>query len=222
MAQVLQFTLPGSPCVYYGVELGMEGGRDPEQRGPMRWDMVNDQNPDLQWMRKLIDLRRESRALKVGEFCNCESNGLLAYCRMTDRVDETVLVVVNPTGKKVKDWIQVPQAKLNGAKTVVNVLVVIEIDLVEWPQPIQDASGHGHGRARDDLQLACPHAERMARRELVVDVRLRVIAECHPHVLNEARRREDQLGSDDADLPFALDQIDHRTDAVGPEQKVRV
>ena len=47
MAQVLQFTLPGCPCVYYGVEVGMEGGDAPENRGPMRWDLVSEANEDL-------------------------------------------------------------------------------------------------------------------------------------------------------------------------------
>ncbi|MFQ5490757.1 MAG: alpha-amylase family glycosyl hydrolase, partial [Phycisphaerae bacterium] len=112
MAQVLQFTLPGSPCVYYGVEVGMRGGRDPEQRGPMRWDLMTDENPDLKWMRRLIALRRDSRALKIGDFAHCESDKVLAFVRRTDRVEETTLVVVNPTGKKVKDWVQLPDAKL--------------------------------------------------------------------------------------------------------------
>ena len=38
LAQMLQFTLPGSPNLYYGSELGMIGGNDPEMRAPMRWD----------------------------------------------------------------------------------------------------------------------------------------------------------------------------------------
>ena len=33
LAQVLQFTLPGSPNLYYGTELDMPGGDDPEMRG---------------------------------------------------------------------------------------------------------------------------------------------------------------------------------------------
>jgi neopullulanase len=30
--------LPGSPCIYYGTEVGMTGGRDPDCRRPMLWD----------------------------------------------------------------------------------------------------------------------------------------------------------------------------------------
>src|SRR5690606_7347754 len=32
LLQVLFFTLPGSPCIYYGAELGMEGVGDPGSR----------------------------------------------------------------------------------------------------------------------------------------------------------------------------------------------
>ena len=44
LAQVLQFTLPGSPNLYYGSELGMEGGGDPANRAPMRWDLLTPDN----------------------------------------------------------------------------------------------------------------------------------------------------------------------------------
>ena len=36
-AILLQFTLPGSPVIYYGDEAGMWGGDDPDNRKPMRW-----------------------------------------------------------------------------------------------------------------------------------------------------------------------------------------
>lgn len=32
LASVLQFTLPGVPCVYYGDEVGLAGGEDPFNR----------------------------------------------------------------------------------------------------------------------------------------------------------------------------------------------
>ncbi len=68
LAQVLQFTLPGAPNIYYGAELGMTGGGDPANRGPMRWDLVREDNAELQWMRSLITLHRANRALRVGNF----------------------------------------------------------------------------------------------------------------------------------------------------------
>ncbi len=37
VARRLQFTLPGIPMIYYGEEIGMKGGRDPENRAGMPW-----------------------------------------------------------------------------------------------------------------------------------------------------------------------------------------
>ena len=68
LAQVLQFTLPGSPNLYYGTEVGMEGGEDPEMRAPMRWDRVEAGHPELAWTRQLIALRKKHRALRVGDW----------------------------------------------------------------------------------------------------------------------------------------------------------
>jgi cyclomaltodextrinase len=52
LAQVLQFTLPGSPNLYYGSELDMPGGDDPEMRAPMRWDLATPDNAALQWTQR--------------------------------------------------------------------------------------------------------------------------------------------------------------------------
>jgi glycosidase len=112
MAQVLQFTLPGAPCVYYGVEIGMEGGGDPEQRGPMRWDLVNEDNPQLKFMRDLIELRRETRSLRIGDYRPIPSDHLYAFLRRTDRVEEAALCVFNPTDDPVKEVLLLPDSKI--------------------------------------------------------------------------------------------------------------
>lgn len=112
MAQVLQFTLPGSPCIYYGVELGMNGGNDPEQRGPMQWNLVTDNNAQLEWMRHLIDVRRNNRALRVGDFDLLETNSALAFMRRTDRVGETTVVVANPSSEEIDEVIMLLDSKI--------------------------------------------------------------------------------------------------------------
>ncbi len=38
LAVLFQMTYPGAPCVYYGDEVGLSGGRDPENRGTFPWD----------------------------------------------------------------------------------------------------------------------------------------------------------------------------------------
>lgn len=105
--QALQFTLPGAPNLYYGVELGMEGGADPANRGPMRWDLVNEANPETRWVRQLIEMRKTHRALRVGDFRLIESQQLLAFERHTDRALDTVIVVANPSNQPVRDTLMV-------------------------------------------------------------------------------------------------------------------
>ncbi len=122
MAQVLQFTLPGSPCVYYGVEVGMDGADDPLQRGPMRWDLLRDDNPEWVWMRRLRDMRQSNRALRIGDFRLLPSERVLAFMRRTDRVAETTIVVANPTDEIVVDVLPARDSKLMNAERLADEL----------------------------------------------------------------------------------------------------
>ena len=55
---VMLYLLPGSPSVFYGDEVGMMGGHDPDNRRPMRWES-KDQNPMLlDFFKSLNHLRR--------------------------------------------------------------------------------------------------------------------------------------------------------------------
>ncbi|HET9977604.1 MAG TPA: alpha-amylase family glycosyl hydrolase [Burkholderiaceae bacterium] len=122
LVQALQFTLPGAPNIYYGAELGMTGGADPENRGPMRWDLVRDDNPELQWMRQLIALRKAHRALRIGDFRLAESQRLLAFERHTDKALETLLVVANPGDTPVRETLLVANASLMDDTPLVDLL----------------------------------------------------------------------------------------------------
>jgi cyclomaltodextrinase / maltogenic alpha-amylase / neopullulanase len=112
LAQVLQFTLPGAPNLYYGSEVGMSGGDDPEMRAPMRWDLVRDDNPTLAWTKRLVALRKAHRALRVGDFRSVVSERLFAFERHTDRALDTVIVLANPTAATVSETVMLRNAKL--------------------------------------------------------------------------------------------------------------
>lgn len=120
LARVLQFTLPGSPNVYYGSEVGMTGGEDPEMRAPMRWDLVSESNPWLSLTRRLIALRRTHRALRVGDLRWLDTHALIGFERVTDRVADAVVVLVNPSAEHVTELVQLPDSKL--AVTLVDAL----------------------------------------------------------------------------------------------------
>jgi glycosidase len=112
LAQVLQFTLPGSPVVYYGTELGMSGEGDPANRAPMRWDLANDKNADLAWVKQLVQLRKGNRALRIGDFRLLDTETLFAFSRRADRVGECVIVAANPGAVPVREVLSTRESKL--------------------------------------------------------------------------------------------------------------
>lgn len=77
------FTLPGSPCVYYGTELALEGGLDPDCRRCMPWDELDTGagRARLDAMRSLIALRRTEPDLQGSEVTFCPGSGRLVRYR---------------------------------------------------------------------------------------------------------------------------------------------
>ena len=65
-ATLLQMTLPGVPCVYYGDEAGMEGYADPYCRAPYPWDNVDANCRTI--YRNAIAVRKAASALANGNF----------------------------------------------------------------------------------------------------------------------------------------------------------
>ena len=77
------FTLPGSPCVYYGTELALEGGHDPDCRRCMPWDELDTDagRARLDAMRSLIALRRTEPDLQGSAVTFCPGSGRLVRYR---------------------------------------------------------------------------------------------------------------------------------------------
>ena len=92
LASALQYCLPGVPCVYYGDEAGMEGYRDPFNRGCYPW---GEEDPDLlAWYRRLGRLRKAATALKEGRFRPLARDGA-ALCFERRDGEAALLCAVN-------------------------------------------------------------------------------------------------------------------------------
>ena len=65
IATFLQFALPGSPSIYYGDEIGMEGGKDPFNRRTYPWGKEDEVL--LNHFRYLGGLRKQYPALRNGD-----------------------------------------------------------------------------------------------------------------------------------------------------------
>ncbi|HSL97799.1 MAG TPA: glycoside hydrolase family 13 protein [Candidatus Deferrimicrobiaceae bacterium] len=64
LAVLLQAVLPGAPCVYYGDEVGVSGGHDPDNRRAFPWDEAHWDRELLAAVRSTIGLRRREAALR--------------------------------------------------------------------------------------------------------------------------------------------------------------
>lgn len=64
LALALLFTMPGAPCVYYGTEVGLEGGPDPDNRRGFPWGDLDAAPEILEALRTLIALRHSEPGLR--------------------------------------------------------------------------------------------------------------------------------------------------------------
>jgi cyclomaltodextrinase / maltogenic alpha-amylase / neopullulanase len=95
LATLLLLTFPGAPCIYYGNEIGMEGGIDPDARRGFL--------PEAQWNqplrdyhRDLIALRNRYGALRTGAYKTVYASGHVYACER--RLEDEVLIVAVNAG----------------------------------------------------------------------------------------------------------------------------
>jgi len=94
-------TYPGAPCIYYGDEIGLDGGRDPLCRKSFTWHQ-EDWNVELRdAIKEAITIRHAIPALRTGSYEPIYAQDtVLAYLRR-DEMD-TVLVILNNANAAVK------------------------------------------------------------------------------------------------------------------------
>ena len=90
LSAVLQFSLPGVPCIYYGDEHGMEGAFDPFDRAPF----LELDNNLMGFYMLLSEQRNESNALRSGEIgVYAPNDNVLFILRVSEC--EAVIIAVN-------------------------------------------------------------------------------------------------------------------------------
>lgn len=73
LAASLQMLLPGTPFIYYGDEVGMEGGMDPDNRRGMYWD--NRADMDIyRWYQRLTYFRHTIHDITAGNYSSVSAD----------------------------------------------------------------------------------------------------------------------------------------------------
>jgi neopullulanase len=108
LATVAQMTLPGAPCIYYGDEIGMTGGGDPDCRGPFPDDPSAGDRELRAFVRGVAALRHGHPALRGGAFARAGAAGpAAAYLRADDR--EAIVVALNAGESPVHLAVDLPE-----------------------------------------------------------------------------------------------------------------
>ena len=141
LALVAQFTLPGVPFVYYGEEIGMDGGGDPDCRRPMIWDEQRWDKDTLAFYKKLIEIRQSHPALRRGKLTMLEADAL-AFLRHTDKIDEVALVALNNSAQPLRQIVFTPHSHLYHALPMKNLLNPSQVVNMEAGNIKLDLSAH--------------------------------------------------------------------------------
>lgn len=94
LAASLLFTLPGVPCIYYGDEVGVTGGADPDNRKFFPWTKSNQEI--YAYYQELIKLRKTTSALQQGEYLPFYSEFVFGFLRWINNNNFSI-ILINPT-----------------------------------------------------------------------------------------------------------------------------
>lgn len=94
LATLFQMTFPGAPSIYYGDEIGMEGGPDPDCRRAFPWDVHFWDEALLADFKRMVALRKAHPALRDGSYATLfAKDQTYAFARQSEA--ETVVVMLN-------------------------------------------------------------------------------------------------------------------------------
>lgn len=123
LALMFQMAFPGAPAVYYGDEIGMEGGKDPDCRRAFPWDKSRWEQDLRSLVQRLITLRKRLPALRRGDYRTVLVDGKRGgYAFARTLGDEVVLVLINASSTRRHYHLPVQDLRWADGRIVKNLL----------------------------------------------------------------------------------------------------
>lgn len=96
----VMLTMPGTVCIYYGTEIALEGGHDPDCRRCMPWNNINKGKyfKQIELMKSLIKLRQDNKELRSNQynFIHISDNDrIICYERYATGSKRKIIVTLN-------------------------------------------------------------------------------------------------------------------------------
>lgn len=95
------FTMNGTTCIYYGTEIALKGGYDPDCRRCMPWNDIESgvYTEKIATMKQIIQMRKDNNELKNGDirFINSGNDRVVVYDKYSE--DSIVRVILNCSNK---------------------------------------------------------------------------------------------------------------------------
>lgn len=103
LAWLFIMTYPGAPCLYYGDEIGLDGGHDPDCRKAFPWDASHWDRDLLAYAKDVIALRKRLPALRRGSYHRLYSaEGVFAFGRQWENEAMVIALNASDTPKTVE------------------------------------------------------------------------------------------------------------------------
>jgi len=111
LAFLFQFAYPGAPAIYYGDEVGLQGGKDPDCRRAFPWDQSSWNLELFYWVKTLVSLRNRFPAIRKGNFTSVYSDDSSGYYVFSRRFgDEQIVVAINVSNQSQP--VEIPVSKI--------------------------------------------------------------------------------------------------------------
>lgn len=102
LSALFQMTYPGIPHIYYGDEIALEGGKDPDNRRPFPWDWKENHKARKvhDFYKGVIGIRHKYPALRTGQFRKVLTSGNVYSFLREDSKDRIIVVLNNASNAK--------------------------------------------------------------------------------------------------------------------------